>query len=166
MSARNNIVSLNAWSFIVTAQQNQRIQHSKDQRLCFSCLNRGYVYVRRDCKSKMKCGKNGCSCFHHSYTPLNSATSASCHLLQLSLDRLMEEFARVTFTSIAARHHGNLERFCKRSRSAGARGKDRHCCRRRRTHQSEQQSKSQLLDFTIEWKMDFPSKLTSWIIQL
>ena len=31
---------------------NQKIQHAKDQRLCFSCLNRGHV--TRDCKSKAR----------------------------------------------------------------------------------------------------------------
>ena len=38
---------------------NQKIQHAKDQRLCFSCLNRGHV--TRDCKSKARCDVNGCS---------------------------------------------------------------------------------------------------------
>ena len=40
-----------------------RIQHARTHRLCFSCLNRGHV--TRECKSKEKCGTNGCTYFHH-----------------------------------------------------------------------------------------------------
>ena len=58
---------------------DQKIQHAKEQRLCFSCLNRGHV--RRDCKSKVRCDANGCFRFHHQLlrsdpTPLSAATSA------------------------------------------------------------------------------------------
>ena len=35
---------------------DQKIQHAKEQRLCFSCLNRGHV--TRDCKSKVGCESN------------------------------------------------------------------------------------------------------------
>ena len=41
----------------------QKVQHAKDQRLCFSCLNRGHV--TKECKSRVKCDANGCSRFHH-----------------------------------------------------------------------------------------------------
>ena len=41
----------------------QRVQHAKDQRLCFSCLHRGHV--AKEWKSKVKCDVNGCSRFHH-----------------------------------------------------------------------------------------------------
>ena len=58
---------------------DQKIQHAKEQRLCFSCLNRGHV--TRECKSKVRCDANGCSRFHHQLlhsdpTPLSAATSA------------------------------------------------------------------------------------------
>ena len=62
----------------------QNVQHVRDQRLCFSCLNQGHV--AKDCKSKVKCDVNGCSRFHHHplhqdpppppTSRLNSATSA------------------------------------------------------------------------------------------
>ena len=62
----------------------QKVQHVRDQRLCFSCLNRGHV--TKDCKSKVKCDVNGCSRFHHHLlhqdpppphtSRLSSATSA------------------------------------------------------------------------------------------
>ena len=62
-----------------------RIQHARTHRLCFSSLNRGHV--TRECKSKEKCGTNGCTHFHHHLlhnessakpptTRLTSATSA------------------------------------------------------------------------------------------
>ena len=41
----------------------QRVQHAKKQRLCFSCLNRSHV--TKDCKSKTSCNVNGCGRFHH-----------------------------------------------------------------------------------------------------
>lgn len=62
---------------------DQKIQHAKDQRLCFACLNRGHM--TRDCKSKTRCNVSGCSRFHHQLlhsdppppaTPLSAATSA------------------------------------------------------------------------------------------
>ena len=69
------------WPAFSTCITDQRIQHAKDQRLCFSCLNR--CHVTRDGKSKMKCDKTGCSRFHHQLLhsdpptpPLSSATSA------------------------------------------------------------------------------------------
>ncbi len=62
----------------------QKVQRVRDQRLCFSCLNRGHV--TKDCKSKVKCDVNGCSRFHHHLlhqdppppptSRLSSATSA------------------------------------------------------------------------------------------
>ena len=46
-----------------SCSNDDKIQHARDQRLCFSCLNRGHV--TRDCKSKEKCGGKGCPRFHH-----------------------------------------------------------------------------------------------------
>ena len=88
---------------------DQRSQHAKNQRLCFSCLNRGHV--TRDCKSKSKCGINGCSRFHHQLLhsdpppptpPLSSATSA------LDSDSIMP-VVRVKFKSANGRvREGNV----------------------------------------------------------
>ena len=41
----------------------ERIQHAKNLRLCFSCLVRGHP--TRECRSRNKCGKNGCIRIHH-----------------------------------------------------------------------------------------------------
>ena len=41
----------------------KRIKHTMDNRLCFSCLVRGHP--TRECSSKNKCGKNGCTKMHH-----------------------------------------------------------------------------------------------------
>ena len=41
----------------------ERIQIVKDSRLCFSCLNKGHI--TRDCRSRKRCDKNGCTRFHH-----------------------------------------------------------------------------------------------------
>ena len=41
----------------------ERIQHAKNHRLCFSCLVRGHL--TRECRSRNKCGKNGCTRIHH-----------------------------------------------------------------------------------------------------
>ncbi|XP_028399260.1 uncharacterized protein LOC114522717 [Dendronephthya gigantea] len=82
---------------------DQRIQHAKNQRLCFSCLNRGHL--TRECKSKTKCGIDGCSRFHHQRlhpntepppAPLSSATSA------LDSDSIMP-VVRVQFKSANGR---------------------------------------------------------------
>ena len=41
----------------------ERIKHAMDSRLCFSCLVRGHP--NRECRSKNKCGKNGCTKMYH-----------------------------------------------------------------------------------------------------
>lgn len=41
----------------------ERIKHAMDNTLCFSCLVRGHP--TRECRSKNKCGKNGCTKMHH-----------------------------------------------------------------------------------------------------
>jgi len=41
----------------------ERIQHAKNHRLCFSCLVRGHP--TRKCSSRNKCGKNGCTRIYH-----------------------------------------------------------------------------------------------------
>ena len=39
---------------------DEKIQHARDQCLCFSCR-----HVTKDCTSKVSCGINGCPRFHH-----------------------------------------------------------------------------------------------------
>ena len=41
----------------------EKIQHVKKQRLCFSCLNRGHI--TKDCRSTVKCCVDDCTHFHH-----------------------------------------------------------------------------------------------------
>ena len=41
----------------------ERIQHAKNHHLCFSCLVRGHL--TRECRSRNKCSKNGCTRIHH-----------------------------------------------------------------------------------------------------
>ncbi|CAB4040970.1 WDFY family member 4, partial [Paramuricea clavata] len=94
-----------------SCSNDDKIQHARDQRLCFSCLNRGHV--TRDCKSKEKCGVKGCPRFHHcllhvdfpsspTTPPLSSATSA------LDKDSIMP-VVRVRFKSANGRiREGNV----------------------------------------------------------
>ena len=41
----------------------QRLDLMKNARLCFSCLNKGHM--SKECRSKKKCEKNGCTRMHH-----------------------------------------------------------------------------------------------------
>ncbi len=53
----------------------ERVEHVKDKRLCFSCLNRGHV--SRDCRSKKTCDENGCTRTHHKLLHTDPPTASS-----------------------------------------------------------------------------------------
>lgn len=48
---------------LASCSSYERIQHARTQRLCFSCLDRGHV--TKNCKSKERCGTDGCPYSHH-----------------------------------------------------------------------------------------------------
>jgi hypothetical protein len=64
---------------------DEKIQHAKDQILCFSCLNRGHV--SRDCKSKERCGVNECTRFHHRLLQIDSPGTQRLSSATSALDR-------------------------------------------------------------------------------
>ena len=88
----------------------RKVQHAKDQRLCFSCLNRSHV--TKECKSRVKCDVNSCFRFHHRHlhqdpTPLHTppVSSASSALDKESIMPVV----RVRFKSTNGRvREGNV----------------------------------------------------------
>ncbi|XP_028407785.1 uncharacterized protein LOC114530363 [Dendronephthya gigantea] len=64
---------------------DERIQHVKKQRLCFSCLNRGHV--TKDCRSKAKCDVDDCTHFHHRLLHASKETNPILGSVTSALDR-------------------------------------------------------------------------------
>ncbi|XP_046555836.1 uncharacterized protein LOC124265089 [Haliotis rubra] len=55
---------------------NDRIQKTRDMRLCFSCLVKGHT--ARECRSKRACGKDGCTRTHNELLHISPPVASAC----------------------------------------------------------------------------------------